>query len=97
MKIPKKILSSGHDVVVKKMKGGGMSPIEHAGAFSAWDNEISINTNGTSESTQAEAFLHEIFENINASNELKLKHTTITILASQLFAILRNNKLDFRK
>ncbi len=97
MRIPKKILSSGHDVIVKKMKGGTLSTIEQAGAFSAWDNEIFINTNGTSESTQAEAFLHEIVENINMSNELKLKHTAITILASQLFAIIRNNKLDFRK
>ncbi len=97
MKIPKKILSSGHYVNVLKTKGGKLTTVEHAGTFSAWENEICININGTSESTQAEAFLHEIVENVNASNELELKHNVITILASQLFAIIRNNKLDFRK
>ncbi len=95
MKIPKKILSSGHDVAVKKIKGGSMNP--QAGCYLPWENEIIINLDNESESSQAEAFLHEIVENINASNELELKHSVITILASQLFAIIRNNKLDFRK
>ncbi len=95
MKIPKKILSSGHDVIIKKVRGGSLNP--QAGCYLPWENEICININGTSESMQAEAFLHEIVENINASNELELKHNVITILASQLFAIIRNNKLDFRK
>ncbi len=95
MKMPEKIIIAGQEVQVSLVDGG--NKFYNAGDFCCMDNTIRINTDGTVEAVRAESFLHEIIENVDATNELKLEHPTITILASQLFAIIRNNKLDFRK
>ncbi len=93
MKIPKKIIIAGHEinVILEKSEGRFAS----AGDYCAWNNTMHINMEGTSESVRAESLLHEIIEAINLDNELNLEHPKITTLASQLFAVLRNNKLRF--
>ncbi len=95
MKIPKKITIAGHEINVIFEQSEGRFP--NAGDYCAWNNVMHINMEGTTESVRGESFLHEIIEAINLDNELNLEHPKITTLASQLFAIIRNNKLDFRK
>ncbi len=95
MKFPKKIIIAGQDVSVSLIKGGNR--FINAGDFCCMDNTIRINTDGTVEAVRAESFLHEIIESININNELKLEHNKICTLSSQIFAVIRNNKLDFGK
>ncbi|HEC65161.1 MAG TPA: hypothetical protein ENI23_07705 [bacterium] len=96
MDIPKKVLIGGHEYPVEVFNGGAR--FANAGDLNTWTQEIRINTmDDHPESSQAEAFLHEIIEAINHDNELKLEHRNITILGAQLFAVIRNNNLDFRK
>ncbi len=95
MKIPKKIVIAGQEVTVTLVNGGNR--FVNAGDFCCMDNTMQINTDRTSESVQSESFLHEILEAININNELKLPHNQICTISSQIFAVIRNNKLDFRK
>ncbi len=95
MKIPKKIIVAGQEVTVTLVRGGNR--FLNAGDFCCMDNSIRINIDGTVEAVRAESFLHEIVEALNINNELKLEHHVICTLSSQIFAIIRNNKLDFRK
>lgn len=96
MKIPDKILIGGHQYPVEVTQGD--SRFFHAGDLNTWTQEIRINTSDNHpESAQAEAFLHEIIEAINHDNELKLEHRNIAVLGTQLFAVIRNNNLDFTK
>ncbi len=93
MKMPKKIIIAGQDVSISLVQGGNR--FIHAGDFCCMDNTIRINADGTVEAVRAESLLHEIIESINMNNELKLEHHVICTLSSQIFAIIRNNKLDF--
>ena len=96
MNIPKKVLIGGHKYPVDVFSGD--TRFINSGELNTWTQEIRINTaDNLSESAQAEAFLHEIIEAINHYNELKLEHRNISVLCTQLFAVLRNNNLDFRK
>ncbi len=95
MKMPEKNIIAGQEVQVSLVDGG--NKFFNAGDFCCMDNTIRINTDGTVEAVRAESFLHEIIESININNELKLEHHAICTLSSQIFAIIRNNKLDFRK
>ncbi len=95
MKFPKKIIIAGQEVTVQLLDGG--NKFFHAGDFCCMDNIIRINLDGTVEAVRAESFLHEIIESININNELKLEHNKICTLSSQIFAVIRDNKLDFRK
>ena len=47
------------------------------------------------ESTQAETLLHECAELINWKLGLELTHLQLTAMASGLFGIIRDNKLNF--
>lgn len=95
MNIPKKLTIGGHEYDIEVLNGG--TRFTKYGDHSAWDNQIRINTDGTPESVQAEALFHELIEAINNRNELDLKHNVICSLSEGLFAIIRNNNLDFRK
>lgn len=92
MKIPASIRIGGHDVEIKKI----CEPNFHDyGDYNRWFSLIRLNTDGVKESKMAETFLHEIIEAINGKNELKMEHHVIMTLSEDLFAIIRNNKLDF--
>lgn len=96
MKIPKKVLIGGHDYSVNVIQGD--IRFLNSGDLNTWTQEIRVNTaDNHPESAQAETFLHEIIEAINHDNELKLEHQNISILSTQLFAVIRNSNLDFRK
>ena len=61
-------------------------------------NEIDLEAGGP-ESKQAETFLHEIFEAIKYHLDLgdDLEHRTLSQLSKVLFAVIRDNDLDFRR
>ena len=93
MKIPKKIKIGGHDVSVIMEEG---VRLKKAGDWNSWSNSIRINSDGDlSESYQAETFMHEIVEAINTHNELNMELHVISSLSEGIFAVIRNNKLDF--
>ena len=56
------------------------------------NNCIRIRTD-VAPSLQESTLLHEILEAINSMNELKLEHKTITILETNLYQVLKENKL----
>jgi hypothetical protein len=94
MKIPKKLKIGGHEIEVRRATTSRLA------AFDLGIHEISISADGSfPESKLSEAFLHEIIEGIMVLNDLKCKddHTEITTLSEALFAVIRNNDLDFRK
>ena len=65
-----------------------------AGAIGACDNgsqDITIEADMHPE-TQASVLVHEIFEAINASINLNLKHKTISALETALYAVLTSNE-----
>lgn len=93
MIIPDSIRIGGHDVTIEVINGN--TRFTKYGDYSKWDNRIRINSDGTVESTKAETFMHEIIEAIDTMNELGLPHNAIASLSEGLFAVIRNNKLDF--
>ncbi len=94
MKIPNPTLIGGHKYTTAVICGD--SRFTRPADVCTWTKNIRINTaDGHPESAQAEAYLHELIEVIVHDNELKLNHYKISILSEQLFAIIRNNDLDF--
>lgn len=94
MKIPKEIKIGGHVFSVSQVKAKELSD---SGDCDCWHHSIRINVDGTPESNQAETLLHEIIEAISRKNNLKLDHTVLTVLSESLFAVSRDNGLDFSK
>jgi len=94
MKIPKLIRVGGHDITIKLVKSDDM---KQSGDYDTWYDVIRINMDSLPESSQAEILLHEILEAISKKYNLELEHKTLTIISESLFAIIRNNKLDFIK
>ena len=92
MEIPKSIKIGGHDVEILLTDDVSMNK---SGELRNWKNLIKINNDGFSESVQAESLMHEILEAINENHQLELPHHVIMTLADQIFAIIRNNNLDF--
>jgi len=96
MNIPNKLDIFSHEVQVD-----WVSSEQHntSGSYSEYYNTLNLHplTEGLSESAQAETFLHEILECINAKLDLGLKHYQISSISTGLFHTIRNNNLDFRK
>jgi len=93
MLIPSEIMIAEHLIKVFLKHDGGLTC---AGEWNSWHQEIRVNNDGGKpESTQAEVFLHEIFEAINNMFDLQLDHKTITLLSELVFQVIRRNKLDF--
>jgi len=64
-----------------------------AGALGCCDNQgqsITIDSDSHPE-TQASVLVHEVFEAINASMNLNLKHKTISALETAWYAVLTQN------
>lgn len=93
MKLPKKIKIGGHTIKIKQVKS---DTLKNHGSYDNWYKEIQINIDSTTESTQAEALLHEIIEAIKGVNNLDLDHKDLTVISENIFAVIRNNKIDFR-
>lgn len=93
MRIPEKILIGAHDFRVDLIEDD--TRFNKMGEICCANNVISLKNIGISESAQAETLLHEIIEAIDYSNELRLDHHKICTLSEQIFAVIRNNNLDF--
>jgi hypothetical protein len=94
MKIPERIRIGAHEITIQKVKS---REEREFGSYDRWFSTININNDETKEDVQAEAFLHEIVEGINATYELKLDHPVITTVSEVLFDTIRRNDLDFRE
>jgi len=93
MQIPDQIMISEHLIKVFRKHDGEFNK---SGEWNGWFKEIRVNNDsGKPESTQAEVFMHEIFEAINDVFDLGLDHKTITLLSELVFQTIRRNKLDF--
>lgn len=92
MKIPRSIQLGGHRISIIKLKS---SDLKSAGSYDDWYQTIKINIDDSCEDAQAEVFLHEIIHGIDTKYELGLEHKQVAQLSQMLFAVIRNNKLDF--
>ena len=52
---------------------------------------------GLAEDIEAETFLHELIEHVNAHLELGMEHPQIQAMSVGLFQVMRGNGLDFGK
>lgn len=95
MEIPDSIKAGGHIITIEKVPS---KDIQGLGEYNNYYNVIRLsNDSDTIESNISETFLHEIIEMIKWKNNLEIDHTHLTVLSENLFAILRDNKLDFGK
>ena len=92
MLIPNEIFIGGHSIEIKKV---GSDILKNPGHFDSWYHLIKINIDDAKEDIQAEALLHEIIEAVSTIYNLGLDHKDLTVLSEVLFAIIRNNKLNF--
>jgi len=96
MKIPDTVKIIGHDYKISydphlfrdESTGGGTSCANGLSIVLACDSL---------ESNMAEIFLHEIIEQIKYRLQIELDHDDLSALSEGLFAVIRNNNLDFRK
>ena len=61
-----------------------------AGACNTGRLEIVVDSD-TAPAYQQSTLLHEVLEVINAAHAMKLRHSQIATLETELFAVLRNN------
>ena len=73
---------------------GTLDDLDAGGTWRASDGRLCLAMDRP-ETQVAETFLHEIIEALNYSLELELKHTRIQALSSGVFAVMRDNGLDF--
>lgn len=91
MKIPKSIIVGGHKIDIRIL-----NDVSTSGEFNNKRGIINLNGDQSwKDDIMEEALLHEIFEAIINYNELNIDHPTLTILSEQLFAVIKNNKLNF--
>ena len=93
MDISEKIEIGGHNINIEFATS---ATINNPGEFNAYHQQIRLRKEeDTPEDAVAEALLHEIFEAIKHFNNLEIQHTDLTVLSEGLFAIIRNNHLQF--
>jgi len=93
MNIPKNIQNGGHNINIEFATS---ATIDNPGEFNAYYQQIRLRKeDDTPEDAIAEALLHEIFEGIKHFNNLDIQHKDLTVLSEGLFAIIRNNHLQF--
>lgn len=95
MEIPNKVKILGHEYSV--IFDEKLFARESVGCAKACANtlEISISPQ-VPESRQAEALMHEIFEMIKYTLNIEWEHSDLSAISEILFAVIRDNKLDFR-
>ena len=92
MKIPKKLKIGGfiYNISIKKrMDDDGISNI---GTHYQYRQKIWLDKDCHPQQ-QEETLIHEIIEAINSANEIKLEHSQISVLANQLYQVLKDNNL----
>ena len=95
MEIPSKVKILGHEYLVCYDEKIFMT--ENSGCAKACANTLEIKLSPqVPESRQAEAFMHEIFEMIKYTLNIELEHSDLSAVSEILFAVIRDNKLDFR-
>lgn len=94
MQIPNEIIICGHKVVVEKVTPKTNNGY---GNYNDWFGRIQIQIEDRNEDMQAEVLLHEIMEAIKAKFGLKVEHNELTVFSEMVFAVIRENGLDFRK
>ncbi|MCK5347358.1 MAG: hypothetical protein KAR20_28305 [Candidatus Heimdallarchaeota archaeon] len=93
MDIPKKIKINAHNIGVETCDS---KDVNSAGQYDEYHRIIKVRSDDdVPESKQAEAFMHEIFEAVNAIDQLDMNHFVLTILSESLFQVIRDNKLRF--
>lgn len=94
MIIPARVKIGGHWIDVKLEKDGRDST-DGSAQYHNWYHLIKVRTDGTPESKQAEALLHEILQVIDKKYQLELSHQSLTTLSEVLFQTMRDSDLDF--
>lgn len=91
--LPKKLKIAGYNYKVRHCKNDARDE-NRTGWHNSNNNEIGIDPD-LKEEIQQSTLLHEIIEAINYHNELKLEHPQISILETNIFQVLHDNKLIF--
>ena len=96
MKIPRVVQIGGHPIGVSFATS---KTISNPGEYNGYHQSIVIRRDDdVREDVMAEVLLHEILEAIVHIYNLKdIEHTALTVLSETLFAVIRANKLDWRK
>jgi len=95
MDIPRKLKAGGHRLPVKRHDDNQNYQL---GFYDPDLSHISLNdSERVMEDIQAETFMHEIFEVICHIYNIDIPHEVLTLQSEVLFAIIRDNNLDFRK
>jgi len=91
--IPKTVKIAGYDYTIVE-KPYLLRDDNQYGYQNGNDLEIALDSSCHQQMRES-AFLHEILEAINAHNGLKMEHNVIETLETQLYQVLRDNKLHF--
>lgn len=93
MKIPKTIKIGAYDIQVEKVAPEDCT--DEWGAANLLYQKIRLRNN-LPESLEAQIFLHEIVEmGLKRLDIGDVPHHSLSLIAEELFTIIRNNKLDF--
>lgn len=94
MKIPDKIKVGGHLIPVVFQDS---RDLDNPGDYNSYHYRIRLRKESDiRQDILDEAFLHEIHEAIDKIYNLEIDHRSLTILSEILFAVIRDNDLDFR-
>lgn len=95
MNIPNEVKFGGHTIRVRVVTSEELGE-ETLGTWNERTKLIMLDgVSDISETTKAETFLHELIEFVKSWGELDIEHKDLTILSGALFAIMRDNKIDF--
>lgn len=94
MKIPTQIKIGGHIFKVQEVDTREMND---TGEVNTWRQIIRINNEYTPEDKRSEGLLHEILEVIKCYHNMSVDHSSLSTISELLFAVMRDNKLDFSK
>ena len=96
MEIPTKVKICGHEYNVRFDKNLFLTESVGGGKACANMLEITLADGDFPESRRAEVFLHEIIEMIKYTLQVDLDHKDLSAISEVLFAVIRDNNLDFR-
>jgi len=92
MKIPKQIKVGGHIIKVERHKE---NENDNLGFYTSFHEIVSVRDDLPIGSKATEVFLHEILEVIKMKYDIKIDHKDLNIVSEILFAIMRENNLNF--
>jgi hypothetical protein len=93
--IPKTVKIGAYSIEVQRFNRGRGESSDEWGRTNLFDMRIGIRDD-LPEPLEAQVFLHEIVEIALKRLDINdLPHHTLSLIAEELFAIIRNNELDF--